>query len=133
MEDVERRSNGQFAPGASGSRQGGRKRKTAATTADDILLEEFQGAVSTREGKKISKARATARQIANEGATGKNARQALTTLQKAEERARANAAPLPILRETDQAIFDAFVALVRKTMADESASAQQGSADDSPG
>ena len=114
MSSVERLPNGRYPPGVSGGRQGGRKRR--ASSADDVLREAFAETVVSMEGAKrrrIAKATATAKQIANEGATGKSARLALAELQKAEQRAASTVVAEPILTENDEAILARFVAHIR--------------------
>ena len=114
MADVPRLPNGRFPPGVSGGRNGGRRRKVI--DADAVIEEAFAETVLSTEGgkrKRISKAKATAKQLANEGATGRNARHALAVLQKAQQRTRETAPPLPAMTEADDEIVARFMARVR--------------------
>jgi hypothetical protein len=114
MSEIPRLPNGRFPPGVSGGRNGGRKPK--ATTADELLKEAFDEKVVTTVGnrkRKISKALATATQIANEGATGKQARLSYRELQKPEERGRARTSAPVDLSGNDQAIAAEFIDQLR--------------------
>ena len=114
MTNIPRLPNGRYPPGVSGGRQGGRRPK--ATDADEVIEEAFAETVLSTEGgkrKRISKARAAAKQVANEGATGRSARHALAVLQKAQQRKRETSVPVPVMRESDHEIVARFMARVR--------------------
>ncbi len=103
---------GKFAPGHSGNPYG-RPRKPS--DVDDEILSAFEGKVNVNDGRKqrrVSKLRATAEQVANSGATGKAAKQALDVVQKAAERKRAIAPPIT-LTQSDEEIVEDFLAEYR--------------------
>jgi hypothetical protein len=111
----DRHSNGRFGPG-NRANPNGRPRK--ATDVDDEILGAFSGKVNVNDGngkRRMSKLRATAEQLANAGATGKLARQALDVAQKAAERKRAVAPPVT-LTPSDQAIVESFFAEYRRSL-----------------
>jgi hypothetical protein len=115
MTDVPRLPNGRFPPGVSGGRNGGRKPKPR--TADEALAAAFDETVTINEGgrrKRVDKRSATAKHIANEGATGKNARAAYAALRKSEE-TRAAAPVEQALTESDEAIVARFLARLALT------------------
>lgn len=128
MAEIGRLPNGRFPPGVSGGRHGGRRRK--AQTVEDALNEAFAEKVTVVEGNKrrrVPKLQAAATHVANEGATGKNARLALAALQKASERKQqVTEDPAPRLTESDEAIVARFLARVRLT---DQANGEAGNAD----
>lgn len=119
MSDVTRLPNGRFPPGVSGGRSGGRRR--TGSSADEAVIDAFAEKVIITEGgkrRKIDKLHATAKQIAHEGATGKQARQALAVVQNAQQRVRNGEKSPETLRESDQAIVARFIARLALTTKD---------------
>jgi len=111
-------NSGRFQPGQSGNRRGRpRKPKTVGAAITGAFNEKVQISERGRR-RKITKLEATAKQIANQSASGdpRIVKLGLDLAQKAEERqSRAPAAPAH-LSETDQQIADRLIARLQKLL-----------------
>jgi len=116
------RNSGRFVPGQSGNRLGRpRKAKTVGAAIAGAFNEKVQITERGRR-RKITKLEATAKQIANQSASGdpRSVKLGIELAQKAEERqSRAPAAPAQ-LSETDSQIAERLIARLRKTLEEQS-------------
>ena len=115
-----REQNGRFGQG-NRANPGGRPRK--GTTVNDVILREMSSSLTVTENskrKRISKLAASAKQIANQGASGdlKAAKMSVDLAMKAEFGATPCAAPPP-LTQNDRAIVDRFIARLNITQSSE--------------
>ena len=116
MSEARRDSNGRFGPGNRGN-PNGRPRKSRSLI--DQVMRELQTKVTITENgtrKQIPKLSASAKQIANQGASGdiKAAKLAVDYAMKAEKE-REPAAAAPALTEHDRAIVMRFIARLQAT------------------
>jgi replication-associated recombination protein RarA len=116
-----RKDNGRFSPGQTGNPKGRpRKDRSVGTAILDALNEEVT-ANENGQSRKITKMRATAKQLVNKGASGdlRATKMALDLAAKAEAE-RADAAPVAVmLTETDREIVARFIARIRATPIEE--------------
>ena len=115
-----REQNGRFARG-NRANPNGRPRKSRSV--NDTILREMKAPVTVTENnkrRKISKLEATAKQIANQGASGdyRAAKLTMDLALRAEGAREVTSAPLP-LTENDRAIAERFIARLKLTQMEE--------------
>ncbi len=107
-----RQGNGRFGPGNKANPYG---RPKLSRSVDDTIRRELNAKVTITEGnqrRRITKLAATAKQVANMGASGglSAAKLALDMAQKAEERANTKMVSAPVMTESDHEIADRVIA-----------------------
>lgn len=115
-----RQGNGRFGPGNTAN-PNGRPKKSRSINA--TILRELNASVMITENQKrrrVTKAAASAKQIANMGASGelRAAKLALEMGQKAEDRAQTSAVLAPAMTESDHEIAARVIARLRLIIAE---------------